>query len=156
MISYIVSQHFEEADFLYRLRTSAISAPHYALIDLAKLDDRVEAHLDGLRVAGEAGWELCKATLSDEEDGEVFAASAMAFESGIESRIQAGIEAVQKTSELSKGIISALGWMSSQQAAPHTQRLLVAESPLQQLVGLAACAVHRQDSGVSDEDRHGR
>ncbi len=149
VISSIVSQHAEEAAFLWLLRSNATRQPHYALKDLAKLDDRVEAHLDGLRVAGEAGWELCMAALENEENGEVFAASVMAFESGIESRIHAVLEAVEKTPELSKGLISALGWMQFQQAAPHAQRLLAAESPLQRLVGLAAYAVHRKDPGAA-------
>lgn len=148
VISSIVSQHAEEAAFLWMLRVNATRQPHYALKDLTKLDDRVDAHLDGLRVAGEAGWELCKAALGNEENGEVFAASVMVFESGIESRIQAVLEAVQKTPELSKGLISAFGWMPFQQAAPHAQRLLAAESPLQRLVGLATYAVHRQDPGA--------
>ncbi len=148
VITEIVSQHAEEASFLWLLRCNGIRQPHYSLKDLSKLDDRVEAHLDGLRIAGDPGWELCKAALGNEEAGEVFAASAMAFESGIESRIQAVLEAVQKTSELSKGLISAFGWMPFQQTAPHAQRLLAAESPLQRLIGLAAYAVHRQDPGA--------
>lgn len=150
VITEIVSQHAEEAAFLWLLRSKAIPQPHYALKDFAKLDDRVEAHLDGLRVAGEVGWDLCRAALGNEGNGEVFAASVMAFESGIESRIQAVLEAVQKTPELSEGLISALGWMPFRQAAPHAQRLLAAESPLQRLVGLATYAVHRQDPGAAD------
>lgn len=79
IIADIVSQHVEEAAFLWLLRSNATRQPHYALKDLAKLDERVEAHLDGLRVAGEPGWELCLAALDNEEAGEVFAASVMAF-----------------------------------------------------------------------------
>jgi hypothetical protein len=54
IIAEIVSQHAEEAAFLWLLRSNAVGAPHYSLKDLAKLDGRVEAHLDGLRVAGSA------------------------------------------------------------------------------------------------------
>jgi hypothetical protein len=43
----VVSQHAEEAAFLWALRTRAIGEPHYSLQDLARLDERVEAHLDG-------------------------------------------------------------------------------------------------------------
>ena len=124
VISSIVSQHAEEAAFLWLLRSNAVSAPHYSLKDLAKLDGCVEAHLDGLRVAGEPGWELCKAALGNEEAGEMFAASVMAFESGVEPRIQAVFEAIEKKPELYTGAISALGWLPFQQAAPHAQRLL--------------------------------
>jgi uncharacterized protein (TIGR02270 family) len=149
IIAEIVSQHAEEAAFLWLLRCNAIRQPHYALKDLAKLDDRVEAHLDGLRVAGDPGWELCKVALGNEENGEVFAASVMAFESGIESRIQAVLEVVQKTPALSNGLISALGWIAYEQVSPHVDQLLISESPTIQLVGLAAKAVHRKDPGAA-------
>lgn len=149
VITEIVSQHAEESAFLWLLRSYAIYQPHYALKDLAKLDGRVEAHLDGLRMAGKPGWELCKAALGNEEAGEVFAASVMAFESGIESRIQAVLEAIEKKPELCIGAVSALGWMPFQQAAPHAQRLLASESPVYRLLGLAAYAVHRQDPGAA-------
>ena len=48
VIPDIISQHFEEAAFLWLLRSNAIHQPHHTLKDLAKLDDQVEAHLDGL------------------------------------------------------------------------------------------------------------
>ncbi len=152
VISDIVSQHAEEAAFLWLLRSNATRQPHYALKDLAKLDGRVEAHLDGLRVAGEPGWELCKAALENEENGEVFAASVMAFETGSETRIQTVHDVVQRKPELSAGLISALGWIPFDQVASQAQRLLAAESPIQRMVGLAAHAVHRQDPGAALKD----
>ncbi|MCS6326169.1 MAG: TIGR02270 family protein [Nitrospira sp.] len=152
IIDNIIQQHAEEAAFLWLLRTNAVRAPHYALKDLAKLDERVEAHLDGLRVAGESGWELCKTALGTEENGEVFAASVMTCESGIESRIQAVCDVVQQKPELSAGLISALGWIPFDQVASQAQRSLSAELPLQQMVGLAAYAAHRQDPGPALKD----
>lgn len=47
IIPHIISQHAEEAAFLWLLRDNACCAPHYSLKDLAKLDDRVEAQLTG-------------------------------------------------------------------------------------------------------------
>lgn len=152
ILTEIVSQHAEEAAFLWLLRSNAIRQPHYALKDIAKLDDRVEAHLDGLRVAGEPGWELCKAALGNEENGEVFAASVMAFETGIEARIHTVLDVVQQKPELSAGLISALGWIPFDQATSQAQRLLRPESPVQRMVGLAAYAVHRQDPGPALKD----
>lgn len=147
IIAEIVSQHAEEAAFLWLLRSNAIRQPHYALKDLAKLDDRVEAHLDGLRVAGEPGWELCKAALGNEEAGEVFAASVMAFESGVESRVQAVLDVVTATPELVHGMISALGWITFEHASPHIQRFLTSQLHLYRRIGMAGCAVHRVDPG---------
>jgi uncharacterized protein (TIGR02270 family) len=155
VIPDIVSQHVEEAAFLWLLRSNAIRQPHYALKDIAKLDDRVEAHLDGLRVAGEPGWELCKAALGNEEAGEVFAASVMAFESGIDARVQVVMEAIEKNPQLYGGAVSSLGWMPFKQAAPHAELLVAAESPVRRLIGLAAFAVHRQDPGSAFKEAIG-
>ncbi|HZX47842.1 MAG TPA: hypothetical protein VFF47_01335 [Nitrospirota bacterium] len=63
IIPDIITQHAEEVAFLWLLRERAVYAPHYSLKDLAKLDDRVEAHLDGLSIVGDAGWEICKGEL---------------------------------------------------------------------------------------------
>src|SRR5258708_17381639 len=87
-ISPILSQYFEGASFLWQLRSGAVVAPHYSLADLAKLDQRVEANLDGVRIAGEAGWEICKEALSSAEAGEVFAAAVLALASGNKDRLE--------------------------------------------------------------------
>src|SRR6187200_2798258 len=88
VISLVIEQHAEEAAVLWLLRDAAVWAPHYNLSELAHLDGRVEAHIDGLRIAGEAGWEICKEALGHEEAGEVFAAAILACESGDDKRVQ--------------------------------------------------------------------
>lgn len=147
VIPDIVSQHVEEAAFLWLMRSNATHQPHYALKDLVKLDDRVEAHLDGLRVAGEPGWELCKAALGNEEAGEVFAASVMAFESGIESRVQAVLDVVTGNPELARGMVSALGWLTIELATPHIQRFHTSQVHLHREIGLVGSTLHRVDPG---------
>ena len=67
IVHEVVSQHAEEASFLWLLRHGAVSQPHYSIADLSKLDNRVEAHLDGLRIAGESGWKLVQETLPFEK-----------------------------------------------------------------------------------------
>ena len=68
IIQTVIDQHAEETAFLWLLRDAAVSAPHYTLKDLAELEGRVEAHLDGLRIAGDPGWEVCERAL---ESGEI-------------------------------------------------------------------------------------
>ncbi len=67
IIEDIITQHAEDAAFLWFLRDSAVHEPHYSRKDLAELDNRVEAHLDGLRIAGDPGWEICKEALGYKE-----------------------------------------------------------------------------------------
>ena len=78
---------------------------------MAHLDDRIEAHIDGLRIAGDDGWELLKETLGWEEAGEVFASVVLAFETGVEERMDTVLEAGSDDYELSRGLVFALVWL---------------------------------------------
>lgn len=111
VISAIVEQHAEEAAFLWILRDAAVRAPHYRLKDLAKLDNRVEAHIDGLRIAGEEGWRLCEEGLRIGEAGEVFAAAMLAFEEQNGERIDTLVTVARQSDEAFRGLVSALGWI---------------------------------------------
>ncbi|PXF58144.1 MAG: hypothetical protein C4B58_07635 [Deltaproteobacteria bacterium] len=148
VIENIVEQHAEEAAFLWLLRDDAVQAPHYSLKDLADLDERVEAHIDGLRIAGDVGWSICADALAQQEEpGEVFAAAVLAFESGQDQRIKMVLEAAATEPELSRGLISALGWLRFDQVKGHIDQLLRSLAPELRRIGIAASAVHRQDSG---------
>jgi len=151
-VEHVICQHAEEAAFLWGLRDVAIHRPHYNLRDLAKLDERVEAHIDGLRVAGEDGWKLCRKELGWEEEGEVFAAALLAFEAGEEGRVGEVLEVGTKTPQLSRGLISSLGWISWPRAEVQIKKLAVSKSAVLRRVGVAAAAVHRQDPGRPLED----
>ena len=146
-IENIAACHAEEAAFLWLLRDKAVYAPHYSLGDLAKLDGRVEAHLDGLHVAGDTGWALCMEALKTGEAGEVFAAAVLAFESGDEARIRAVLGAAEQNPESCPGLVSALGWLPYEEADSHISKLIADESPLFRCVGLSACVAHRRDPG---------
>ena len=147
VIESIVEQHAEEAAFLWILRDAAVQSPHYSLKDLADLDERVEAHIDGLRVAEDVGWSICADALAQEEPGEVFAAAVLAFESGQDQRIKMVLEAAATEPELSRGLISALGWLRFDQVKEHIDQLLRSLTPELRRIGIAASAVHRQDPG---------
>jgi len=147
-MSLVATQQAEGASFLWELRNATSAAPHYNLVDLAKLDNRVEANLDGLRIAGTAGWEIVNESLSSGQTGEVFAAAVLALESGDKDRLATAFEAGTATPEVSHGLISALGWLEFQQAALHIQQLLASSSPGLRRVGIAAAAIHRHNPGA--------
>ena len=134
----MLTSHADEAAFLWVLRDAAVGAPHYKLEHLARLDNRVEAHIDGLRVAGEAGWELALEQLGYEEAGEVFAAGVLALESRDPARIDRVLEVAERVPETARGFVSALGWVEQ----AHLQGTVREFSEIR--VALPAPARHRR------------
>ena len=113
IVSWAVGQHASEAAFLWLLRARAVAAPHYKLGHLLRLDNRVEAHVDGLRVAGDAGWELLVEELAYEEAGEVFAAAVIALESINAARIERVLQVAERVPETVRGSFRlSVGWRS--------------------------------------------
>ena len=146
-IPSIIEQHAEEAAFLWLLRDAAIYQPHYALEDLVELDERIEAHLDGLRLANNVGWEIVQAALSWEEPGEVFTAAVLAVETLEPERVQAVLAVGLSQPELTRAIISALGWHSLDKVSYVINQLSEAADAEQRRLGMAALAIHRVDPG---------
>lgn len=147
IVHEVVTQHAEDASFLWLLRRAAISQPHYSLADLSKLDNRVEAHLDGLRIAGESGWNVVREALSFEESCDLFAAGSLAFESANRDWIEFVLESAAKKPQLISGVISALGWLACEQAQSQIQTLISSPLAISRTIGIAALAIHRVNPG---------
>jgi uncharacterized protein (TIGR02270 family) len=147
----VINQHAEDAAFQWLLRDKAVCEPHYALKDLAKLDGMVEAHIDGLRIAGDAGWDICNEHLLFEHAGEVFAASVLAFETDDKARIDKALNFGTESPELSRGVISALGWLPLEHALLYIQAFLASDDHMLQRIGIGAAAIHRHSPGNLDK-----
>ncbi|QBZ89967.1 TIGR02270 family protein [Pseudomonas viciae] len=158
MSSIVIDQHAEEVAFLAILRDYAVRAPHYDLVHLATLDNRIEAHLDGLHIAGLPGLEVLLQQLTPTAQGEVFAATVLAFETGhvVAMATLAGHMRAHVDSE--RYMAAALGWLEWLRVEPWLDRLLASPEPLFRRLGLAACGMHRHDpgpallAGLSDAD----
>jgi uncharacterized protein (TIGR02270 family) len=148
LIRTILSQHAEEAAFLWASRTRAASDPTYSLKALGKVDDRLDAHLDGLRIAGDDGWAMCRSKLENGDAGEVFPLAVLAFESGDRQRMLDALTVGCVSAETRRALISALGWLDVNAVKPWIDRLLNAKNALHRAVGIAACAIHRTDPGT--------
>jgi uncharacterized protein (TIGR02270 family) len=146
ILEHIVEQHAANAAFLWHLRDQATGRPHYKLANLERLDLRVEAHVDGLRIAGDAGWEICAAALADGEAGELFAAALLAVERHDLEGIARVLDASGGDPALSRGIVSALGWAPVEDVQSILPGLLDPGCPpALHCLGIAACAVNRLD-----------
>jgi uncharacterized protein (TIGR02270 family) len=145
---------------LWLQRSGAVALPHFALLELARLDSRVDAHLDGLRIAGDAGWVVCESELGWKEAGELFTAGFIAWETGKQPRIETVLAAAVKAPAAASGAVSALGWLTLAKAQPAIMRLCSAANPVHRRIGIGAAAIHRHNPGnaltaaVSDADLH--
>src|SRR5262245_18578037 len=142
----VVRRHADEAAFLWTQRARAVGEAHYALKDLARLDERVEAHVSGLRASPDVAWASCAKNLEIGGHGEIFAASVLAFGMGDRGHMREALLAGTATVSATRGLISALGWLDYPTVQPWIVRLIEAREPLYRLVGLTAFAIHRVDA----------
>ncbi|MGD8913869.1 MAG: TIGR02270 family protein [Candidatus Thiodiazotropha sp.] len=147
IIDHIISQHFEECSFLWLLRDNAVREPHFNIADLKDLEQRIDAHLDGLCVAGDEVWPICEAGLQHKESGEVFSAAFTALNNVKEDWIDIILEAVYDTPECTRGLLSALGWLPKEMLQGFVVNWLNSNEALLRQIGLSACAIHRVDCG---------
>jgi len=159
VLDHIVEQHAEEAAFLWTLRDAATSAPHYKRYHLARLDERLEAHVDGLRVAGAAGWRVAVNQLERYWDtGELFSAALLALESGDMRRIEPLTAKLQAAPEARRGFVGAIAWCPPDGLASLVREWHRSREACQRYLALCACSVHRSGAGaclavcIEDED----
>lgn len=147
-IPLIVEVHAEETAILWLQRDRAVDAPHFNRMFLARLDERVEANLDGLRVAGRAGWEIARAAFDKApEPGEAFTLAALAFGAGSARGIGEVCDIVDADADgrLTRAAVSGLGWLDPRLLNGRVQPLLDDRRPRVRALGLGACSVHRVD-----------
>lgn len=89
----ILEEHLEEAAFLWQQRGVALESRDYDLADLAELEERFLAHVDGLAVGGRESWKLLQPKLAEGEVGEAVAAGLVALQSGKREWIERVLQA---------------------------------------------------------------
>ena len=139
----IVKQHAEDAAFLWVQRDRAVRAPHYNLTLLDRLDGRVEAHVDGLRVAGDAGWEIAKVGIG--EPGGYFVVAILALDGRDAARQEVVIESAAAHA---RSLAAALAWLPWKRAEAVAKPWLESPSPALRRAAVAAFALHRRDPGA--------
>jgi uncharacterized protein (TIGR02270 family) len=155
VLEHIVEQHAEEAAFLWTLRDAATEAPHYKRHHLARLDERVEAHVDGLRVAGEAGRRIAMAALEarPEEPGEMLAAAILALESGEMVRVAPIAALAEAAPPARRGLIGAIAWCRPALQAPIVRAWDRSARGFERYLAGCAYSVHRARAGSGLADR---
>jgi len=148
IVKHIVDQYFDEAAFLWTQRDTAATSSYYSLQDLAYADSRVEAHLDGLRIAGDHGWGLCEGGIDPDDPGTVFTSAIIAFESGDKDRIKLVVETASESHATFREAVSALGWMETRVFNNSITELVSHPSLSLRRLGVAACGIRRVNPRV--------
>jgi uncharacterized protein (TIGR02270 family) len=71
----LMPEHLEMLEFLWSQREQLLYAPDWTLSDLAALEDRFDAHLDGVRLAAEHAMPMALPWLEGDEPGRAMAAA---------------------------------------------------------------------------------
>lgn len=141
----ILHQHLEDAACLRTTRTYLVRAPHVKLKHLARLDERIAAHLDGIAVAGRVGAQQSMQALDRTGKGELFTAAINCIEARSDKTLLQLIALAEAVPAARSGLHSAFGWVSASRLQDLAGMLLRSENPAAQLAGLAACGQHRVD-----------
>lgn len=88
-----VLSHLEELAYLWQRRRASVYSDSLTLPDFAYLSERLEAHLQGALVAGEALDEMLAELLASNDRDEVFAAAWSLLRSGTDGQIRRVLEA---------------------------------------------------------------
>jgi uncharacterized protein (TIGR02270 family) len=148
IIPAIVEQYAEEAAFLWSLRDAVTERPHYGLRQLAILDERIEAQIDGLRIAGQAGLGIALERLDQHrQPGEFFVASTLSLEWRRETDTEKILTSAESVPEGRRGLFGALGWASRDALRGQVVDWLNSPSAFRRLLGVVACSLHRADPG---------
>ena len=139
---------------MWLIRSNAVGTSAFRLADLVKLDERVEASIDGLRIAQMRGWSASLDELNHGGAGEFFVAGVLALESN--SRLldqvieRAYVTAAGAAGERYhhaydpwRGLASALAWVERVRAVDAIERLLDTARPRTRWLGVAASGARR-------------
>ncbi len=137
-MSQLNDLYAEDACALWHLRHGATNAPNVRLTNLVRFDERLEAYLGALRIAGEAGW--CAVTAEREAGnvGAVFVAASFAVTAGAAERF----EAIEPDAD-HREMISALAWVDRSAAGPVLDRLANAADPRCRAIAVATWGARR-------------
>lgn len=142
IIENVLLQHAENAASLWQQRHHAVTEPHYDFSDLMQLDERVDANLEGLRLAGAAALDLLDDMISAGDGGSLFAKTVLQLESGQVDALFALLEQAAADEPLRDEIEAAFAWVQPVFLNNTVVQLLHSGDANAISIGLKACLAH--------------
>ena len=145
-LASILEEHFEELGMLWELRQNAVFDPDYDIGDLRELDERIEAHTDGLVLGNGNSLPLLEAGLQSDEESAIFAATYVLLRLRDSSAAQLVVDALAGASEETPvaGICDAVCVGPIDLIANDLKLLLQSDNPLVAATAAKGLAFHRQ------------
>lgn len=144
----VLFEHAYEISFLWSLRTQLSESGGVTFEHIRALDERIDAHIDGLRLGGQRGWEICRSQLTRPEPGELFAAMLLAANAEDSRKLLALFALAEAVPAMQLGAIEALAWISMPCRHRIVRDLLASESPARRKMALECCLAHRINPGT--------
>ncbi|MCA0023966.1 MULTISPECIES: HEAT repeat domain-containing protein [unclassified Mesorhizobium] len=142
----VVRQHAEQAAFFWAQRDTLMEDDPPDLHVVAGVDRRLEANLDGLRIAGPAAWPFVVAAYEDfPEKGELFLYGWMAIEQNDGRRVADAVEFGRQSQDGARGLVGALAWHKPVTIAPLVRDWIGAPDAFKRFLGVSACLGHCVD-----------
>ena len=140
----IAEEHYEEVQFLWSQRRNALHSAAYTMREMAMLEERIEAHVQGLLVLGAQLPDFLAKGLESENTMAAFAAAYVLLRSGSPDAIQRVRDAfVGAEGKRLDGIREALAQGPAAPLIPLLQSLFVSAPPPLAVAAGEALAFHR-------------
>ncbi|TIL78774.1 MAG: hypothetical protein E5Y89_14400, partial [Mesorhizobium sp.] len=148
-IPAIVDQHAEDAAFLWLRRRQEIDGPILDETDIGRIDQRLEANLEGLMAAGNAGWVSAHALFADyAKPGELFVLGTLAMRWGDARLVGSAIDASASLGEAGISSLSgAIARTPRENLRPFVAQWLDTRDARLRCLGLSALWHNRVDPG---------
>lgn len=148
IVENVVYQHVENVCSLWLQREQAVEEPHYDFSDLVHLDNRLDANLDGLRVAGAAAGPMLEEMRAAGDEGALFGLAVLVLERGKPDAFAGLVAGTSDDGARLAELGSALAWVDPRHLGNTVKALLDGTSAAEIVLGLDACAAHGRSPGT--------
>jgi uncharacterized protein (TIGR02270 family) len=152
MIKGVIEQHIQEAAALHALRTTLVSSSLLRLHQLLRFDERLDAQVDALSIAGKSALHLCEAELDMPSAGAAFVATIGSLQCRSADLFHRLLYLSQSVGDVFAGFKAACAWAAENDVRTVAANLIKSQDPFHRLTAVAMCAMQRVEPSVSLAD----